>query len=231
MVFKVLPYGDAALHVQFQEGISENGFRKVQNFFTLISNLQDQRILELIPTYHSVTVFYRPGVSYLEMLSLVGEVHSQSMKRDTTAGGSLNRTVKIPVCYGEEFGPDLEYVANYHGLSRKEVIFKHSAPEYLIYMIGFMPGFPYMGGLDPELATPRLSRPRSLVPQGSVGIAGQQTGLYPLTSPGGWQLIGRTPLTLFDTSAEPPTLLRSGDRVKFVPISLMEYEELKGENQ
>lgn len=231
MVFKVLPYGDAALHVQLHECISEQGFQSVQYFFTLMNNLKDPRILELIPTYHSVTVLYRPNVSYQEMLNLVEEVYYQSLNKDTIVNGDLIRRVEIPVCYGEEFGPDLEYVAKYNGLSTKEVIDRHSAPEYLIYMLGFMPGFPYMGGLDPKLATPRLSRPRSLVPQGSVGIAGQQTGLYPLTSPGGWQLIGRTPLSLFDAKVEPPTFLLSGDRVKFVPISPVEYEEMKGKNQ
>lgn len=230
MVFKVLPYGDAALHVQLHEGISEQGFQRVQYFFTRMNNLKDHRILELIPTYHSVTVLYRPNVSYQEMLNLVEEVYYQSLK-DTLVNRDLIRRVEIPVCYGEEFGPDLEYVAKYNGLSTKEVIDRHSAPEYLIYMLGFMPGFPYMGGLDPKLATPRLSRPRSRVPQGSVGIAGQQTGLYPLTSPGGWQLIGRTPLSLFDAKVEPPTFLLSGDRVKFVPISPVEYEEMKGKKQ
>lgn len=230
-MFKVLPYGDAALHVQLHEGISEQGFQRVQDFFIQMNHLRDHRILELIPTYHSVTIAYCPTVSYQEMLIFVEEVYHQSLKKDPTFLGGLIRNVEIPVCYGEEFGPDLEYVANYHGLSTKEVIDRHSASEYLIYMLGFMPGFPYMGGLDPGLATPRLSRPRGIVPQGSVGIAGQQTGLYPLASPGGWQLIGRTPLTLFDSNSEPPTLLRSGDRVKFVPISPLEYEALKGKNQ
>lgn len=228
-LFKVLPYGDGALHVQFQETISEEGFEKVQNFFNHLSHLQDERILELIPTYHSVTVFYRPGSSYLEMLNLVEEVHHRSTEIEMdTSRPALLRKVEIPVCYGGEFGPDLKHVADYHKLTVEEVIARHTASEYLVYMIGFMPGFPYMGGLDPELATPRLISPRSLVPQGSVGIAGQQTGLYPLASPGGWQLIGRTPLSLFDANYNPPTMLRSGDRVRFMPISRKDYNELEG---
>jgi len=229
-LFKVLPYGDGALHVQFQEEISEEGFEKVQDFFNRLSDRQDRRILELVPTYHSVTVFYCSGSSYLEMLNLVEEVHQQSRKLETqSARPALLRKVEIPVCYGGEFGPDLKYVADYHKLTIEEVIARHTASEYLVYMIGFMPGFPYMGGLDPELATPRLITPRAIVPQGSVGIAGQQTGLYPLASPGGWQLIGRTPLKLFDANGNPPTMLRSGDSVRFTPISRKDYDELEGE--
>ena len=223
---KILPYGDGAIHVQFHEEICEEGFTAVQTFFRRLTALKDRRILELIPTYHSVTVFYRPGVSYQEMLELIHSVW-QSYDQNSEQSTSV-REVIIPVCYGGEYGPDLEFVAQYHNLSVNEVINKHSESQYLVYMIGFMPGFPYMGGLNLELATPRLSSPRAVVPQGSVGIAGQQTGLYPLTSPGGWQLIGRTPLTLFDVNSDPPTLLRSGDRVRFKPISSEEYNKLRG---
>lgn len=226
-MFKILPYGDGALHVQFHEEICEEGFASVQTFFRVLSSLHDARILELIPTYHSVTVFYRPGVSYQEMSELIQTVQDKSAEQNSKSSISM-RQVIIPVCYGGEYGPDLEYVAHYHNLRPHEVIAKHTAPEYLIYMIGFMPGFPYMGGLNPELATPRLNRPRAVVPQGSVGIAGQQTGLYPLTSPGGWQLIGRTPLSLFDVNSDPPTLLRSGDHVRFESISPKEFIKLKG---
>lgn len=230
-MFKVLPYGDGALHVQFHEVISEEGFEKVQDFFNRLSQLGDDRILELIPTYHSVTVLYRPGSSYLEMLTLVEEVYYRNTDLEmNTSRSPLLREMEIPVCYGGDFGPDLKHVADYHKLTVEEVIARHTASEYLVYMIGFMPGFPYMGGLDPELATPRLTSPRSLVPQGSVGIAGQQTGLYPLASPGGWQLIGRTPLRLFDVNNNPPTMLRSGDRVRFRPISLKDYNALDGKN-
>jgi len=228
-MFKILPYGDGALHVQLNEKICKEGFISVQTFFRYLTSLHDARILELIPTYHSVTVFYRPGVSDQEMFELIQTAYEKSLEQNLQSSLAM-RQVVIPVCYGGEYGPDLEFVAHYHNLSVDEVIAQHTEPEYLVYMIGFMPGFPYMGGLKPELSTPRLNRPRAVVPQGSVGIAGQQTGLYPLSSPGGWQLIGRTPLTLFDIHADPPTLLRSGDIVRFKPISPEEFMQWK-ENQ
>jgi KipI family sensor histidine kinase inhibitor len=125
--------------------------------------------------------------------------------------------VEIPVCYGLEYGPDLDAVAAHCGLSPDEVIARHTAAEYRVYMLGFSPGFPYLGGLDPNIAAPRRETPRIKVPAGSVGIAGMQTGIYPLESTGGWQIIGRTPMRLFDPGLEEPCLLRPGDRLRFVP--------------
>jgi inhibitor of KinA len=139
------------------------------------------------------------------------------------------RTVEIPVCYGGEYGPDLEFVARHNGLDAEEVIRIHTAGEYLVYMIGFTPGFPYLGGLSARIAAPRLEKPRFKVPGGSVGIAGRQTGIYPLTAPGGWRLIGRTPLSLFTPALDPPCLLRPGDAVTFKAISREEYERLREE--
>src|SRR5262249_55828790 len=130
-----------------------------------------------------------------------------------------SRTIDIPVCYGGECGPDLEDVARHTGLAPAEVIARHSAVTYLVYFLGFSPGFPYLGGLAPELATPRLSAPRKRVPAGSVAIGGRQTGVYPVESPGGWRIIGRTDLRLFDPNAEPPALLRTGDSVRFVSVN------------
>lgn len=225
-VFKVQPYGDGAIHVQFGQNISKESFERVQSFSFQIQKANDSRIIEFLPTYHSVTLFYGPRATYDEMYDLVRDLYDQA--QSTTGAAIVGRLVEIPVCYGGDYGPDLNYVAEYHGLSPEEVIKRHSEVEYLVYMIGFMPGFPFMGGLDPSLATPRLSKPRTLVPKGSVGIAGQQTGLYPLDSPGGWQLIGRTPLTMFDAGQDPPTLLRSGDWVRFVPISAGQYEQMEG---
>jgi inhibitor of KinA len=133
------------------------------------------------------------------------------------------RLVEIDVCYGGEFGPDLEEVARLRGLSVDEVVRIHSTGDYLVYMIGFSPGFPYLGGLDSRIATPRRAAPRTLVPAGSVGIGGDQTGVYPIASPGGWQLIGRTPQQIFVVSREPPTLIQAGDRVRFRSISADEF--------
>jgi KipI family sensor histidine kinase inhibitor len=134
--------------------------------------------------------------------------------------------VEIPVVYGGEYGPDLDFIISHTGLSRDEVIRRHSAPEYLIYMIGFVPGFTYLGGMPKELATPRLATPRQLIPGGSVGIAGEQTGIYPLDSPGGWQLMGRTPLNVFDAGRREPFLLAAGQYLKFVPIGEDEYRRV-----
>jgi KipI family sensor histidine kinase inhibitor len=136
------------------------------------------------------------------------------------------RTVEIPVCYGSDFGPDIETVADTNQLTVAQVIELHSEPEYLIYMVGFTPGFPFMGGLSEKLHTPRLETPRTLVPEGSVGIANNQTGIYPVASPGGWQLIGRTPVKLFAPGRKNPFLYQAGDRIKFKPISAAEYTHL-----
>ena len=133
------------------------------------------------------------------------------------------RTVEIPVCYDPEFGPDLGLVAKQAKLTPEEVIKRHGKPEYLVYLVGFAPGFPYLGGLPKELHTPRHAKPRMVVPPGSVGIGGQQTGIYPLATPGGWNLIGRTPVRLFRPEENPPVLLRAGDQVKFRAISREEF--------
>jgi inhibitor of KinA len=139
---------------------------------------------------------------------------------------ATGRTIEIPVCYDPEFGPDLEFVAEHNKLSVEQVVRLHSTAEYLVYLIGFVPGFPYLGGMPPQIAAPRLPSPRPVVAAGSVGIAGEQTGIYPLSTPGGWRLIGRTPVLLFDPEMRPPSLFVPGDRVLFRPISREEFEGL-----
>jgi inhibitor of KinA len=134
------------------------------------------------------------------------------------------RTVEIPVCYGGDLGPDIDDVARQHGMSAQDVIDIHASGDYLVYMVGFMPGFAYLGGLSSRIATPRRQTPRTAVPAGSVGIGGEQTGVYPLVSPGGWNLIGRTPLRIFDIDRTDAALLATGDRVRFRPISNGEFK-------
>ena len=129
------------------------------------------------------------------------------------------RRVEIPVCYGGEYGPDLEYVAELNGRTVEEVIAIHSGADYLVYFLGFSPGFPYLGGMPESIAAPRMPAPRKRVPAGSVAIGGNQTGIYPMASPGGWRIIGRTPVRLFRADAEPAVLVEMGDHVKFVPVS------------
>ena len=134
--------------------------------------------------------------------------------------------IEVPVLYGGEYGPDIENIASHNNLSVEEVIKIHTSGEYLVYMLGFTPGFPYLGGMDKRIATPRLTTPRTKIPAGSVGIAGEQTGLYPIESPGGWQLLGRTPLNFFDPMKENPFIVTSGQYIKFTAISKKEYDEI-----
>ncbi|OWY29590.1 5-oxoprolinase subunit PxpB [Herbaspirillum robiniae] len=167
---------------------------------------------EVVPGMNNLTLITRRPVVDLDALARrIDQVWPK-----LSGAASEGRTVEIPVVYGGAGGPDLDAVARHTKLSTDEVIRRHSAGEYVVYFIGFMPGFAYMGGLAPELATPRHTTPRMAIPAGSVGIGGEQTGIYPMASPGGWQLLGRTALPLFDPAQEPPTLLRPGDRVRFV---------------
>jgi KipI family sensor histidine kinase inhibitor len=171
---------------------------------------------ELLPGMNNLTLCFDPERIEREALEEKVRAAWPQLQAATMAG----RQVEIPVAYGGEDGPDLHDVARHTGLSPQEVVQRHSQAEYLVYFLGFLPGFAFLGGLPPELATPRRTEPRLAVPARSVGIGGEQTGIYPLVSPGGWQLIGRTPLELFDPKAESPTLLRPGDRVRFVAESV-----------
>ena len=171
---------------------------------------------ETLPGMNNLTLTFDPTA--IDLDALTAYVLEAWPKLPT--GGVAGRLVEIPVAYGGEHGPDLADVAAHTGLTPAEVVRRHSAGEYIVYLLGFLPGFAFMGGLPPELATPRRAEPRTAVPARSVGIGGEQTGIYPLVSPGGWQLIGRTPLELFDPAHESPTLLLPGDRVRFIVESV-----------
>ena len=171
---------------------------------------------EVLPGMNNLTLTFDPTV--IDLDALTAQVLAAWPK--LSASAIEGRLVEIPVAYGGEHGPDLGDVAAHTGLTPAEVVRRHTAAEYVVYLLGFLPGFSFMGGLPPELATPRRAEPRLAVPARSVGIGGEQTGIYPLVSPGGWQLIGRTSLEMFDPTAESPTLLRPGDRVRFVVESL-----------
>jgi inhibitor of KinA len=175
------------------------------------------------PAYCSVLVSFDPrksSPSTVEdyLVSLIQRIESTSLPPQ--------RSVEIPVCYGGERGPDLADVAAHNSCSPDDVVRIHSSGEYLVYFLGFSPGFPYMGGLSPKIATPRLATPRTRVPAGSVAIGGSQTGVYPVSSPGGWRIIGRTPLRLFRPNEQPPVLLQMGDIVHFTPITYEEFAQL-----
>ncbi|MEJ8855700.1 5-oxoprolinase subunit PxpB [Variovorax robiniae] len=171
---------------------------------------------EALPGMNNLTLMFDPAVVEADAL---GERVLAAWPK-LKAGAVAGREVQIPVVYGGDEGPDLEVVAAHTGLTPEEVVRRHCAGEYVVYLIGFLPGFAFMGGLPPELATPRRAEPRTAVPARSVGIGGEQTGIYPRSSPGGWNLIGRTPLEMFDPHAKQPTLLRHGDRVRFVAESV-----------
>ncbi|WP_211454845.1 5-oxoprolinase subunit PxpB [Collimonas antrihumi] len=169
-------------------------------------------VRDVVPGMNNLTILFDPLAADAQQLA----DKLQSAWDAASISQKAGRKIDIPVVYGGASGPDLEEVARHTGLSPAEIVKRHTAAEYIVYFIGFQPGFPYLGGLDPQLATPRRSEPRLVVPAGSVGIGGSQTGIYPAASPGGWQLIGHSALQLFDPAANPPTLLQPGDHVRFV---------------
>jgi KipI family sensor histidine kinase inhibitor len=215
--------GDRGLLVEYGDGIDPELNRKVRAIALATEQASPEGLLEVIPTYRSIILIYDPGVTsphHLEAVLLSLE------ERLTEIDIPLPKTVQIPVCYGGELGPDIGFVARHNNLTAADVTRIHSAPHYQIYMVGFTPGFPYLGGLPEALHTPRLETPRTVVPAGSVGIANAQTGVYSIDSPGGWRLIGRTPLRLFDPKRANPFLFKAGDLLKFEPISMDEYHDI-----
>lgn len=233
MEYRLHPLGDNAVIIELGEDINIETQQKVKMITSILDNNPPEWMIEYIPAFTTVTVFYNPvktsnllNYKILPYDYVCGKL--QQLLRELKADKKIkHRVVKIPVCYGGEFGPDLEYVAAFNGLTTEEVINIHSSGDYLVYMIGFAPGFPYIGGMSEKIATPRRETPRLKIPSGSVGIAGKQTGVYPIETPGGWQLIGRTPLKLFRPNKEPPSLLMAGDKIQFVPISYNEYKEME----
>jgi inhibitor of KinA len=216
------PLGDHAVLITFGDGVSEAMNRLVRDASARIAAAGIAGVTDIVPAFASVAVHYQPSPD--RMQSEIVTTLRAVLASQTAPELPAPRLVQIPVCYGGDLGPDLEDLASAHDLSPSDVISLHSGTEYLVYMVGFMPGFAYLGGLPPEIATPRRSSPRTHVPAGAVGIGGQQTGVYPLESPGGWNLIGRTPIAMFDIHRDEPTLLASGDRVRFCSISRRDYD-------
>lgn len=213
---KFLAAGDRAIVIELGDEISVECNRRVHSLHTEIVRESLLGITDTIPTYRSILVLYDVAqVSFGELMDRLSEVEGSSPELPEE---NVN-VVHLPVLYGGDYGPDLEYVAQNAEMEVGEVIELHSGTEYPVYMMGFTPGFPYLGGMSERIATPRLDTPRGVIPSGSVGIAEAQTGVYPIESPGGWRLIGRTPLRLFDVNRTPPSLIEAGDRVRFVPLS------------
>ncbi len=227
---RLLRAGDTAILIDFADEIDDHVNDRVHALTCILrdqarSRLGSQNrqsagrgasaILDLIPAYSSLLVCYDPRqISFAQMRSFLQTV----LQSPTPSAASSSRLIEIPTVYGGEFGPDLAFVAEHSGLTEAEVIHLHTSVVYRVYMIGFAPGFAYLGTVPPRIAAPRLETPRTRVPAGSVGIAGQQTGIYPMETPGGWRLIGRTSVKLFDPSSDPPALLRPGDQVRFSSV-------------
>lgn len=220
---RCLPAGDMALNVDFGSEISEPVNNQVQSLMQALDDVCIPGIIEAVPTFRSVLIHYDPlQIGYDTLCEKVTAL----TKGGVRGGASLKRIFEIPVCYGARFGVDLHDGEKLTGLTADEIIAIHSGQDYRIYMLGFLPGFPYLGGMDPRIAMPRLSNPRTKIPEGSVGIGGSQTGIYPMQSPGGWRLLGATPIKLYDPDREKPILYEAGDYIWFVPISLDDYYDI-----
>jgi KipI family sensor histidine kinase inhibitor len=215
--------GDRGIIIQVGNEISERVNEKVSKMIYCIKRSEIKGIIEIVHAYDSILIIYEPLViSYISLIKRLDMVCSaiDAIELPTV------EIIHIPVIYGGLYGEDIDYVAKYNGLTPEEVIDIHSGKDYLVYMIGFTPGFPYLGGMSEKISTPRLESPREKVPGGSVGIAGIQTGIYPADSPGGWRIIGRTPLMLFDPKRNPIFLLNSGNHVRFEPINEETYNNI-----
>ncbi len=223
---RIIPASDSALLIEFGDSIDYAINARVYAVQRKIEASEfNDAVEEFIPSYRSLLVEYDASkYSYAEIVDRVVVCVENADDQVSSIVATDRDAHQIPVAYGGEFGPDLETVAEHAGLAVDEVIAIHSGVDYHVFMLGFAPGFPYLGGMDERIACPRLATPRTIVPAGSVGIAEAQTGVYPNASPGGWQLIGRTPMALFDVDSDPPVAMLPGTKVNFVPITSDEYE-------
>jgi inhibitor of KinA len=222
-MFKYHPLGDAAFLIKVGDDISPNIHRKVRALKISIQKSEIKGIQEIIPAYNELMICYQPKeLNYNDLLTRLKKLERNIESVDLPKP----KVIQIPVCYDKKFAPDIEIVAQKNKLLVDDVIQIHTSSKYLIYMLGFTPGFCYLGGLNKKIATPRKDNPRERIEAGSVGIAGNQTGIYPIDSPGGWQIIGKTPLKLFNPENKHPFLLEAGNYIKFESISVKEFEEI-----
>ncbi|MGM0898409.1 MAG: 5-oxoprolinase subunit PxpB [Bacillota bacterium] len=222
MKFTFSPLSEQALVIETGSIINKETELAVRKLSALLESKAPEWLIEFIPAFTTVTVFYDPcRLKYAEV-----EQELRSMLPDLDeAEAPAPRQIEIPVCYGGDFGPDLSFVAEHNNLTEDEVIELHTSATYSVHMIGFAPGFPFLGGMSDKIAAPRRKSPRLRIPERTVGIAGMQTGIYPIETPGGWQLIGRTPLRLFLPDRDIPSLLRAGDEIRFTQIDKAEYHK------
>lgn len=236
--YEIKPLGETSVIVKFGNAISPAIHNRIKRLADYLEKYPFTGMIEYVMSYTSLVIYYNPFVVKKTLtddenksaLQIVATYVNECMEKAQMIDEDKAKVVEIPVCYGGQYGPDIDFVAQHNNLSVQEVIQIHTEPEYLVYMIGFCPGFPYLGGMDKRIATPRRDMPRLEISARSIGIAGQQTGGYPISTPGGWQIIGRTPLEMFNPNDdENPSLLHSGDLVKFRAISEEEYLSLRRE--
>ena len=220
------PCGDRAMLAVLGNTIDESVNNKVNSLAEKLRQKQLPGVGELVPTFSSLLINYAPSlISYHELDSILQQLAEEIQSVEEGPG----RLLHIPCCYGGHFGPDMDFAVKHTGLAKAEIIALHSAPVYKVFMLGFLPGFVYLGGLDPRLELPRLKSPRLAIPRGAVGIGGKQTGVYPLQSPGGWQLLGATPVEFYDPQRPEPILCRAGDRIVFEPVTSCDYYDIRQE--
>lgn len=222
---RILTAGDGCMVAEFGDTIDLGINSRVAELRDEVKGLHISGVIDLVPTYRSLAVYFDPLKADVKKLRERLEILCQGGGNHSAVGHRT--TVVVPTLYGGEWGPDLEDVAKHTGFSPEEVIKRHSGQECYCYMLGFTPGFPYLGGMDPALEVPRLKNPREVIPGGSVAIGGKQTGIYSLASPGGWRLIGRTPMLLFDPDRDPPIFLQAGMWIRFKPIEKAEFDEIE----
>lgn len=221
---KYLSCGESAIVMEFANEIDKNVNAKIRSIVDSIDNDKLDYIIDILPTYRSILIQYDVlKIGYNELIQKLKTYENMA----TSSQNETVRLITIPTVYGKEYGQDIEFVASHNNITVDEVIKIHTSTDYLVYMLGFIPGFTYLGGMSEKIATPRLASPRAKIDGGSVGIAGTQTGTYPTDSPGGWQIIGRTPLNLFDPTKEPPVFINSGDYIRYVSINEDEFAKIK----
>ncbi len=225
-IFRYIPSGDSAFIIKAGDVISVETNRIIRKLLVKIERENIEGVLDYIPSYNELMICYNPFIiGYRKLLDKLKQIDKDI--ENIELNDSV--TIEIPVCYGGEYGPDLPEVARLNNITEYEVVQIHSSTEYLVFMLGFTPGFCYLGGMDNRIATPRKNTPRLMIPAGAVGIADKQTGIYPIESPGGWQLIGQTPVRLFDPAKEPEFLINPGDYIRFVSIPIDLYSKISSE--
>lgn len=229
--YRIFPLGDSAITIDFGNCINEAVNDEVNARFSQFQKNSLPGVIEIVPAYSSLSIYYDAPVLKKKIpagqtvYDWIKKIIEDWLQQKENIKEEEKRIIKIPVCYDEEFATDIKYLADTKNLSINEVVRIHAAKTYRVYMLGFLPGFAYMGELDERIAMPRKPQPVKIV-AGSVGIAGKQTGIYPLASPGGWQIIGRTPLKLFDGNSVDPTLLKAGDFIQFYSITRNDFFEI-----